>query len=252
MEAIKSVMIWAGILILILIWLPLLAVRRLIDRDPAHYHTGRLFRRLGWAISRVNPNWVVAVSGNTRLNDRQPYVMVCNHLSHADIPVISNLPWEMKWVAKKELFDLPVVGWMMKLAGDISVDRRAANRKEATFSQARFYLNNNCSVIFFPEGTRSKSSKLKTFTHGAFELAIQEQLPILPLVLDGTQNTLPKESWKFGYAKNIRLKVLDPIDTTGMKRNNISNLIKKTRKQILTQLSEWREAPVADIDGQPH
>jgi len=128
MEAIKSVMIWAGILILILIWLPLLAVRRLIDRDPAHYHTGRLFRRLGWAISRVNPNWVVAVSGNTRLNDRQPYVMVCNHLSHADIPVISNLPWEMKWVAKKELFDLPVVGWMMKLAGDISVDRRAANR----------------------------------------------------------------------------------------------------------------------------
>jgi len=107
-------------------------------------------------------------------------------------------------------------------------------------------------VIFFPEGTRSKSSKLKTFTHGAFELAIQEQLPILPLVLDGTQNTLPKESWKFGYAKNIRLKVLDPIDTTGMKRNNISNLIKKTRKQILTQLSEWREAPVADIDGQPH
>src|SRR5699024_2861718 len=109
--------------------------------------------------------------------------MVCNHLSQADIPLISNLPWEMKWVAKKELFDLPIVGWMMKLAGDISVDRRAANRKKITFEQARYYLDNHCSVMFFPEGTRSRNGELKTFTKGAFELAIKEKVTILPLVI---------------------------------------------------------------------
>lgn len=188
MEHVKSIFIWTALGLLILCWLPLLAIRRVFDTDPARYKTGRLFRKLGKAISRVNPNWKIRISGRTDIDDRRPYVMVCNHLSQADIPLISNLPWEMKWVAKKELFDIPIVGWMMKLASDISVDRRAPDRKEATFKMARHYLSHNCSVIFFPEGTRSLNGKLNAFTRGAFELAIREQIPVLPLVIDGTQN----------------------------------------------------------------
>src|SRR5699024_3483138 len=188
--------------------------------DPARYKTGRLFRRLGKAISKVNPNWKIRITGHTDIDDRRPYVVVCNHLSQADIPLISNLPWEMKWVAKKELFDIPVAGWMMKIAEDISVDRRAPDRKESTFKKAQYYLSHNCSVMFFPEGTRSLTGKLNAFTRGAFELAIREQLPVLPLVIDGTQNALPKRSWKFGTAKHIRLKVLNPVSTEGLGRND--------------------------------
>ena len=248
MDSVKSVFIWTGVTLLIVCWLPLLALRRLFDRDPALYHTGRMFRRLGKAISKVNPDWKIKIFGETGIDDRLPYVVVCNHLSQADIPLISNLPWEMKWVAKKELFDVPVVGWMMKLAGDISVDRRAPDRKEVTFEKAHFYLSHNCSVMFFPEGTRSLSGKLNAFTRGAFELAIRERVPVLPLVIDGTQNALPNRSWKFGTARNIRLKVLDPVSTEGLGRNDVSNLTEKVRGRILKQLAEWREVPVDKID----
>src|SRR5699024_7919797 len=197
---------------------------------------------------RVNPNWKITISGRTDIDDRHPYVVVRNHLSQADIPLISNLPWEMKWVAKKELFDIPIVGWMMKLAADISVDRRAPDRKEATFKQARHYLSHNCSVIFFPEGTRSLNGKLNAFTRGAFELAIREQVPVLPLVIDGTQNALPKRNWKFGTAKHIRLKVLDPVSTEGLERNDTRALTEQVRSRILNQLSEWRNLPAEKID----
>src|SRR5690625_3855631 len=122
MSYLKSILIWLAILFLILIWLPLMALSALFEREPARYRTGRLFRKLGRAISRVNPNWVIHMEYDETLNEREPYVVVANHLSNADIPLISNLPWEMKWVAKKELFSIPVVGCMMRLAMDISVD----------------------------------------------------------------------------------------------------------------------------------
>ncbi|MBM2841461.1 MAG: 1-acyl-sn-glycerol-3-phosphate acyltransferase, partial [Bacteroidetes bacterium] len=73
---------------------------------------------------KVNPQWRIHLSGHeTITNPRKPYVIVSNHQSHADIPILSNLPWEMKWIGKKELFSLPIIGLMMKLAGDIPVDR---------------------------------------------------------------------------------------------------------------------------------
>lgn len=248
-EALKSIVIWIGVALLVLIWLPLLALRRLFDRDPARYGTGYLFRLLGKAISKINPNWKLTISGRTDIDDREPYVMVCNHLSQADIPLISNLPWEMKWTAKKELFDVPIVGWMMQLAGDISVDRQATNRKIITLRQSSYYLKNRCSVIYFPEGTRSRNGKLNRFNYGAFELAIREQVPILPMVIDGTQNTLPARSWKFGIARNIRLKVLDPVPTKGLVKKDTRRLMEKVRSMILAQLSEWRGVPPEKIDN---
>lgn len=247
-DSLKSIAIWFAIVVLILCWLPLLAVIRLFDRDPGHYHTGRLFRKLGKVISRVNPNWNITITGHRDIDDRNPYVVVCNHLSQADIPLISNLPWEMKWVAKKELFDTPVIGWMMKLAGDISVDRRALNKKEATLRTATDYLQKNCSVMFFPEGTRSRTGKLQKFSNGAFELAILNDIPLLPMVIDGTQNALPKKSWKFGIARKIRLKILEPIPTEHLTKDHIVELSEEVRGKILRQLSEWRNEPVHAID----
>jgi len=248
-STIKSLAIWLIIVILILIWLPMLTIVRFVDRDPARYRTGKLFRKLGKAISKINPNWQIKIMGHENIDDRRPYIMVCNHLSQADIPLISNLPWEMKWVAKKELFDTPIVGWMMKLAGDISVDREAKNRKVETFKQARYYLEKDCSVMFFPEGTRSRNGQLNAFTKGAFELAIQEQVPILPMVIDGTQNTLPKRSWKFGIAKQIKLKILDPISTEDLQNSDIRSLNEQTRSRILQQLLEWRGEPAEHVDN---
>lgn len=249
MQKIKSLFIWSMVILLILLWLPFLALVRFIDRDVTHYKTGYLFRKLGKAISRINPYWKVTIQGYESVNDREPYVMISNHLSNADIPVVSNLPWEMKWVAKRELFEVPVVGWMMKLAGDISVDRKTDVQKIAAFKQAIFYLRNRTSVMFFPEGTRSRSGKLNRFSKGAFDLAIREQVPILPMVIDGTHGCLPKNSWVFKKDVHARLKVLDPIPTKGMDTSQVEELVNLTRDRIAAHLMRNRKLSRAEVDA---
>jgi 1-acyl-sn-glycerol-3-phosphate acyltransferase len=230
------------------IWFPMLAVRRLFDRDPALYKTGKFFRKLGKAASKVNPNWHVSIEGYEKINDREPYVMVCNHLSLADIPVISNLPWEMKWMVKKELFSLPFLGWMLKLGGDIPVDQRG-RKSIGALRKAVFYLQHRCSIMIFPEGTRSRSGKLNRFSKGAFEVAIQEQVPILPMVIDGTQTCLPRTTWKFNKKSNIHLKVLDPVPTTNFTTEQVDELANQVRTVLLQQLSEWRCLPICEVDA---
>lgn len=248
MQRLVSVFIWIAVVMLIFFWLPLLAVIRLFDRDPGFYKTGRMFRRLGLAISRVNPNWKITIEGDTEIDDRTPYVIVSNHMSNADIPVISNLPWEMKWIAKKELFDLPVVGWMMKLAGDIPVVRGSLRETVTVFQQCKYYLDRNISVIFFPEGTRSRSGKLTRFASGAFDLAIREKKPILPLVLDGTQGCLPKKTWVFEKDVHVKLKVLEPISTLDYHKGDSSLLMEKVRTKMAEQLAEWRGVTITEVD----
>lgn len=249
MQKIKSLLIWGGVTVLILIWLPLMAIIRLIDRDKTCYRTGYMFRKLGLAMSRVNPFWKITIESHEQINDREPYVIVSNHLSNADIPVISNLPWEMKWVAKRELFEIPVIGWMMKLAGDIPVDRGAGSQKLSTIKKCIFYLRNRTSVIFFPEGTRSRDGRLYSFSKGAFELAIREQVPVLPLVIDGTHGCLPKNSWVFKPDVHAKLTILDPVPTKGMKSDQVDELIETVRYRIVEHLMDLRGVEREEVDA---
>lgn len=248
MRQVSSFLTWVVIAILVVSWLPILAFVWLFDRDPYKYRTGKIFRKLGLLISRVNPNWKIDKSGHENIDDRTPYVIVSNHLSLADIPVISNLPWEMKWVAKKELFHLPVVGWMLRMAGDISVDRQAANKRVGVFKKSTKYLNNNISVIFFPEGTRSKTGTLKRFAPGAFDLAIRNGVPILPIAIDGTQGCLPKKDWLFKPDVYVKIKVLEPIQTKGLKPKEAIKLMNQTKKQIASQIAAWRGVKITRVD----
>jgi len=249
MNSFSSILIWIGIVLLILIWIPVLAISRVFDRDPALYHTGKLFRKLGHVISKINPNWKIEIEGNTDINDREPFIIVSNHMSNADIPLISNLPWEMKWVAKKELFDVPVIGWLMKLAGDISVDREAKDRRAVTLKRCIYYLDRNCSVIFFPEGTRSRDGNLNRFTNGAFDLAIRKNIDVLPLAIDGTKDCLPKKSWKFKPGVHVRLKVLEPVSSRGYSKKQAAEFSEYVRMKIRNQLAEWRNEPVESVDN---
>lgn len=243
-----SVWTWFAVIVLILLWVPLLAIIRLFDRDPAYYTTGRWFRRLGVAMTKVNPAWTIHVDTGNVENPRNPYIVVCNHQSLADIPVVSMLPWEMKWVGKKELFDIPISGTLMKLAGDIAVDREDRRSGAQALIKAREYLDKKCSVIFFPEGTRSKDGLVGRFNDGAFGLAIKTGLPVLPVALDGTVNALPKHSLKFGKADNIRVKVLDAVPTQGLDRKDARQLQEQVRSIIISQIAEWRGVHPSEVD----
>jgi 1-acyl-sn-glycerol-3-phosphate acyltransferase len=245
----RSALIWFTTSLLILLWLVLLALSRLFDRDPVHFRTGYLFRKVGNAITFVNPSWCLHISGEAITNPRKPYVVVCNHQSMADIPLISNLPWEMKWMGKKELVKLPVFGWMMRLAGDISVDRKNPRSGAQALLKAQWYLQQKCSVMIFPEGTRTLDGRVRKFSDGAFHLAIKNKVSILPLVIEGSHDCIPKNSWKFGKPSDIYLKVMPPIETSSMTIQDVPVLRDNVRMTMMKQIAEWRSVPVEVVDG---
>jgi len=241
MKYITSALIWLISSLTIFVWLFVLAAVRLFDRDPVLYQTGRMFRNLGLVLVKINPNWKVTVTGEKIDDPRRPYVVVANHQSLGDIPVVSHLPWEMKWVGKEELFKIPIVGWQMKLAGDIPVNRKGVRRWEHVATRAGYYLDRKCSIMIFPEGTRTKDGNLQRFTDGAFALAIKHQVPILPVVVEGTFNCLPKNSWVFGKSNNMIVKVLKPIPTEGMDSKMIATLRDDVHNMIQKELDSIRK-----------
>ena len=248
MKAISSALTWAAIAILVVVALPVLATVRLFDGRAPHYATGRVFRFLGGLIPRVNPAWRVTRTGTMPGDPRRPYVVVSNHQSNADIPLISMLPWEMKWVAKKPLFDVPVLGWEMALAGDIPVDRKDPDSRATVLVRAERRLKQACSVMFFAEGTRSRDGRVKAFHDGAFRLAIAAGVPVLPLAVDGTKDALPTDGWQFNAA-DCRLHVFAPIETSAMTPEDVPALRERVREQIIRQLAEWRSVAPETVDA---
>ena len=245
---VESAYTWVVLVSLIALWLPMTAIARTFDRDPARYPSGRFFRRLGWWMSRANRAWRIEIDGEKLENPRNPYVVVCNHLAMADIPIICALPWEMKWIAKKELLKMPLIGWLMQLVGDIPLDRSSKISRARVLITARQYLKDKCSVMFFPEGTRSPDGRLYGFSDGAFRLAIKTQVPVLPLVIDGSQHTLPRPGWRFGRA-HVRLRVLPPVETKGLNPEDTEALRDRVRSIIAGQLATWRGVSQTAVDA---
>lgn len=249
-ETLASIWTWTLTGLLILLWFPAMALLWLLDRDPIRYRTGRFFRRLGAVVTYVNPFWEIEVTGEPPAAMRAPYVVVSNHLSHADVPIISRLPWEMKWVAKKELFGVPIVGWMMRMARDIDVDRRDRRSRARVLVKASNVLEADCPVMFFPEGTRSRDGRIHRFAEGPFRLAIREGVPILPLAIDGTQDALPKHSGRFkDPGTTMRLKMLPPVETAGLSKDDVPALARRVRAQIVAQVAAWRGESVEEVDA---
>ncbi len=219
---------------------PAMAVIRLATwRDAGRYKAGLLFRKVAVVHQKLNPLWKFKVSGNVPSDPRRPYVVVANHESFVDILLISHLPFEMKWMSKTEMFKIPWVGWAMKLAGDIELDRNDPRAGAHAIIESRDRLKNRVSVMIFPEGTRSETGELQEFKDGAFRLAVQLGLPILPLAVIGTRDALVKHDWRFGYSE-AEVRVLEPIETAGMTKRDSPALRDRARQEIAEALAEMR------------
>ena len=236
----RSLWIWTASASLILLWTPLLFVIWLFERDPRRLRTARWFRRLGRNLARVNP-WHILISGQENLEPGRVYVIVSNHQSLADIPVVAQLKLDAKWVGKAELFRLPLVGWMMRMSRDIPVERSDRTKRAHTLAQCALYLRQRCSVVFFPEGTRSRDGQVLPFAEGPFKLAIREQVSLLPLVVEGSGNALPKHSWVFGGRQDIHLHILPAVPVTGWDAAHSGALRDHVRRKIIDELSRMRE-----------
>ena len=235
----RSLWIWTASGGLILLWAPLLAIVRLWDPDPRRLRTARFFRRLGPALARVNP-WRVHVSGAENIRSGETYVVVSNHQSFADIPVIAHLKLDTKWLGKAEIFRVPILGWMLRTVGDVPVARSDPRNAAKALLQCARYLRQHCSVVFFPEGTRSPGGLVLPFNDGPFQLAIRERVPILPLVVAGSGDALPRDSWLFGPAHDIELRVLEPVSVGGWSTTQASVLGETVRQRIIAELDRLR------------
>jgi 1-acyl-sn-glycerol-3-phosphate acyltransferase len=233
-QSILSLWAWLVLVICIVLWFPLLIIVRLLTApfDQGRYYTGYLFRRIGPVMATLNPLWRFRYSGSMPNNPRRPFVVVSNHESFADILLISHLPWEMKWLSKAELFRIPVMGWMMWLAGDVPVKRGFGPSAVEAMERCRQVLSNRVSVMIFPEGTRSRTSDLLPFQDGAFRLAIEAGVPILPLAVSGTGTALPKHGWRFGRSA-AEVRVLEPVETEGLTLADVPVLKARVRETIV-------------------
>lgn len=233
-QTILSIWAWLVFVVCVVLWFPVLAVVRLLTApfDRGRYITGRIFRKIGPAMATLNPLWRFRYSGTMPKDPRRPFVVVSNHESFADILLISHLPWEMKWLSKAELFRIPIMGWMMWLAGDVPVKRGFGPSALEAMARCRQALDNRVSVMIFPEGTRSKTSELLPFKDGAFRLAIEAGVPILPLAVSGTATALRKHDWRFGRS-DAEVRVLEPVETAGLTLRDIPELKARVRQTIV-------------------
>jgi 1-acyl-sn-glycerol-3-phosphate acyltransferase len=153
-----------------------------------------------------------------------------------DILVLFKLHTHFKWVAKKELFAIPFIGWNMALNGYIPIERGRGKSKLQMMDKAAASILAGNSVIVFPEGTRSSDGKLKPYKTGAFRLALDTCSPILPVVIKGTHLAIKKESLLIHRNDHINLVILDPIPYEafcGMDAKELSQLVfERTNKEL--------------------
>jgi len=174
----------------------------------------------------------VGVRGLANIKPDKSYVYMANHQSNFDIPVLLGyLPVQFRWLAKAELFKIPVFGRAMLGAGYVEIDR--FNRKSAfeSIEKAAQRMKDGVSVMIFPEGTRSKDGSVQPFKKGGFVMAIQSGVPIIPVILRGTWPIMAKSSLRINPG-DVEMEIGEPIDTSGYSMETKEELMDRVRDVI--------------------
>lgn len=202
----------------------------------ARYYSGLIWARVvAWA-TPVR----VRVVGREHIDPDQSYVIVSNHLSHYDVLTLYGwLEIDFKWVMKKELKKLPMIGYACHKLDHIFIDRANRAAAIASLNEARQNLSAGTSILFFPEGTRSRSGHLMRFKKGAFKMAVDLDLPILPVALVGTRDVMPADSWHV-FPGQVFLIFHPPVATDEYNDDTMDRLMENVRETIQTSLDEYR------------
>jgi 1-acyl-sn-glycerol-3-phosphate acyltransferase len=171
----------------------------------------------------------VRVHGAEHLREGASYVFLSTHQSYMDIPVmLGYLPAQLRIAAKREVFMLPFLGWHLRRAGHISINRAATAEAVATLQRAAREVREGVSVFLFPEGTRSRGGELQPFKKGGFKFAVQTGLPVVPVTIKGTRQLLPHNSIIFRPG-NVEMYVDAPIPTGGLADEDLPALMQTVR-----------------------
>lgn len=237
---ILSTIFWLFILFSSLLLFPvavtLWALTVLFDRRLVLLHRFTCF--WGSIYTWTNPAWRVTIEGRAKVRPGVPYVMVANHQSLLDILVLFRLFVHFKWVSKIENFYVPLIGWNMSLNRYIKLRRGDGASIDAMMRACEVTLAQGNPVMMFPEGTRSADGRLKAFKHGAFTIAKNARVPILPIVIDGTSRALPKRGFVLRGRHRIRVRILDEVPYESFADTPVEALIADVRARIAAELGE--------------
>ena len=243
MNFIKSLFIWFFYVLMLLVLFPpaflIWLLTFLFDKRLWLLHLYSCF----WAstFTWITPWWSVTIKGKEKIKPGKTYVLVSNHQSSVDIVLLYRLFVHFKWIAKKELFKVPLIGWNMTLNRYIVLKRGKRASIIQMMEDSIRTIKSGSSVLVFPEGTRSEDSNIKAFKEGAFKLAVEAQTPIIPIVLDGTGNALPAKGFEFQGKQHFRINVLDEISVEALSEKNVKSLTKEVQSRMMEELENMRK-----------
>lgn len=209
--------------------------------DKGRRAVHELSRALVRIFFAVPPRWRQRVIGRELIDRKQRYVIVVNHNTVIDIPALYYIPLNFRWVSKREVFKVPFFGQYLVLHGDICIDRgRASEAMEQLLREGRMWIGRGASIAIFPEGTRSKDGEIHRFKAGAFALAKEAGVAVLPVVLDGTP-TLIHRNGLFNWGNRMTVRVLPPVPAGRVAQLDTHELMDEVRGAMCAALEEIRK-----------
>jgi len=180
----------------------------------------------------------VEIIGLENILTDQPQIFVANHQSYFDIFAISGFfPVQIRWVAKESLFRIPFVGWSMKAAGYIGVDRDNKRKAYQAFIKTTEKINEGCSIVIFPEGTRSVDGRIGPFKKGSHLLALRAKAPMLPIAIIGSGSIIRKKS-AIIHPGPVKIVVSKPVSLEQLKDQGEQKSMRKIRDTICSLYEE--------------
>jgi 1-acyl-sn-glycerol-3-phosphate acyltransferase len=174
----------------------------------------------------------VKVVGKEKLNRKKSYIFVSNHQGAYDIFLIFGfIGQHIKWVMKQSLRKIPLVGYACERAGFIFVDNSSAQAAAKTIKIAESKLKNGASIVIFPEGSRTCTGKMDRFKKGAYQMALDLKLPIVPVTINGSFNVLPIHSYLI-HPHKMELIIHEPIETDSIQVENIREIALKIKELV--------------------
>jgi len=187
----------------------------------------------------------IRASGFDSLTWDQPCILMANHESYLDVPaVIAVCPTPIRFVARKEVFKTPILGQAMRATGQISVDRSDRDQAIQSLQAAAREIAKGRTVLVFPEGTRSSDGMLQSFKKGGFMLAIDAQVPIIPLGISGTRRMVPRGEWRF-QPGIVGVSLGAPISTAGLAAADRDELMVRVRDALAAE----RDRAIRMVEG---
>lgn len=243
MNIIKSLWVWISSITFVLLALPVAIILWLLALvfDRRRLMNNRWMVIQGIVLTKMSPFWKVIVDGREKLDQKQAYIIIPNHQSLLDIVFFNMLRHRLRWVSKAEIFSVPVVGWEMRMVRYIELIRGNKASVVKMMEKCVESLKDGISVVIFPEGTRSLTGAIGKFKTGAFQLAVKTDKPLLPVLIDGTGEIMPKKGGIiFRNRRIVRIRVLDPIFPGQFGTGDPEELATRVQSLMVTAMDQLR------------